>query len=74
VLDVPPNAGRIRLSIYGVHGRLVRTLVDGDIEPGRRSFTWRGVDGSNRDVASGVYFAVCSFGGRSVSQKLVLVR
>jgi hypothetical protein len=73
-VDLPPDAGRVRLSVYSAEGRLVRTLVDRELGPGRRSFTWQGEDETGRRVASGVYFAVCVCGGRSDSRKLVLVR
>ncbi|MBN2564207.1 MAG: right-handed parallel beta-helix repeat-containing protein, partial [Candidatus Eisenbacteria bacterium] len=74
MLDVPPPAGRVRLSIYDVGGRLVRTLVDGSVEPGLRQFTWNGKDARDRPVAAGVYFARCETDGGDSSRKLVLIR
>jgi flagellar hook assembly protein FlgD len=73
-LDVPPDAGRIALAIYNVHGQLVRTLIDAVVPPGRREFVWDGTDDTGRTVSAGVYFARYEGDARSGAQKLVLVR
>ena len=49
------RAGRVRLSIYGIDGRLVRTLVDESLASGRYARVWDGSDEAGRKVASGVY-------------------
>jgi len=53
---VPADARSARLTIYGVDGRLVRTLHVG-ATPGEYSLTWRGRDDDGRPVSSGVFFA-----------------
>ena len=55
--SVPANAGAVELSVYNVNGRLVRTLVDAEIEAGPHSVVWNGRDEAGRSVATGVYFA-----------------
>jgi hypothetical protein len=72
--DVPHGAGPVRLSIHDVSGRLVRELVNGQVEPGRRAAEWDGNDESGRRVSTGVYFVRLTAAGRSVTQKLVLLR
>jgi len=52
-----PVKGRVRLVIYDVHGRLVRTVVNGELPVGFHSRTWSGVDDHGGRVAAGVYFA-----------------
>jgi hypothetical protein len=57
---IPRNAGNaaVRLNIYDVTGRLVRTLVDGKVmEAGPHTTLWDGRDVAGRTVASGTYFA-----------------
>jgi len=49
------RAGRLRLDVYDVRGRHVRTLARGAFEAGEHQRTWRGRDGQGRTVASGVY-------------------
>lgn len=50
-----PEAGRARVDIFDVRGRLVRTLVDEELPAGIHQRTWSGLDDSGRRVASGVY-------------------
>jgi hypothetical protein len=47
----------VRLNIYDMGGRLVRTLVDGEaVSAGRQEASWEGRDESGRRVAAGAYF------------------
>ncbi len=73
-LDVPIDAGSIRLSVYSPGGRLVRTLLDGPTAPGRCLVTWNGCDEAERPVAAGVYFARCEWSAGTATRKLVLLR
>ena len=56
---IPRSAGSqdVRLRIYDVNGRLVRTLVSGVQSPGPYTSIWDGRDDNGRGVASGNYFA-----------------
>ena len=47
--------GRVRLQVFGLDGRLVRVLADGDLPAGRHAYTWNGVADDGRPLASGVY-------------------
>jgi flagellar hook assembly protein FlgD len=51
----PPRTGRIRLVVYDLTGRRVRTLVRGVQPPGRYSVVWDGKDVEGREIASGIY-------------------
>lgn len=65
---------RVALGIYNAAGELVRTLVNGVVEPGSRSATWNRTDNSGRRVAGGTYFYRLSVGGKSVSGKTVVLQ
>ncbi len=52
-----PTAGLTRLAVFDVTGRLIRTLVDGDLPPGAHEAVWDGRDADGRGAASGVYLA-----------------
>lgn len=69
------EAGRARLSVFDLAGRLVRTLETGAAAPGTRELLWNGRDNDNRPMASGVYFARIAQ-GRDASRmvKVTLVR
>jgi len=49
------RAGTVRLQIYGLDGRLVRVLADGELPAGRHTFKWDGTDQGGQRLASGVY-------------------
>ena len=50
------RAGHASLMIYDVNGRLIRTLVDGELQMGRHSVQWDGKDDAGQVVPSGTYF------------------
>ncbi|MHB8080445.1 MAG: FlgD immunoglobulin-like domain containing protein [Candidatus Krumholzibacteriia bacterium] len=69
-----PAAGRVRLSVYDVAGRLVRTLVDNSLAEGPHEAVWDGRDASGRGVGAGSYFARLLAGGRRETVRMSLVR
>ncbi len=72
--DVPAGVKeRVRLDIYDVSGRLVRTLVDGVVQPGQHSAVWDG-SGHRGPAQSGTYFAQLRVGRFTQSRKLVLLK
>ncbi len=48
-------SGRVKIDIYSIDGRLVKTLVNGVYAAGRHSEIWNGRDHAGRAVASGTY-------------------
>jgi hypothetical protein len=48
--------GRVRVTVYDVNGRVVRSLMDEYRTPGEQRVRWNGTDKSNQTVPSGVYF------------------
>jgi len=67
--------GRVALHVYDVAGRLVKTLVDGELESGEYEATWDGTDAAGARVASGVYMLRLEAGGHSLaSAKAVLLK
>ena len=69
-----PQAEDVRLAVYGVDGRLVRTLVDEHREAGSHEVVWRGDDAAGRRVATGTYFYVINAGDFHQVRKLSLVK
>ena len=56
VACVVPRLARVRLAVYDVAGREVRTLVDGEMQPGIHRVPWDGRDERGRSVTSGIYY------------------
>lgn len=71
VYVLPQSAGTqygVKLRIYDVTGRLVRSLVDGNQAAGPHTAVWNGTDDAGRGVASGHYYARLDAG--AFSQKV----
>ncbi|HET6350158.1 MAG TPA: FlgD immunoglobulin-like domain containing protein [Candidatus Krumholzibacteria bacterium] len=69
-----PSPEHVRLSIFEVSGRLVRTLVDEDQGGGAHEVVWTGRDDNGRAASSGVYFYVLEAGKQRLTRKLVLLK
>ncbi len=69
-----PETGPAALAITDVAGRRVRTLLDGPVGAGSRSFVWDGRDDAGRAVASGVYFYRLQAAAKSGTGRVQVVR
>ncbi len=66
---------QVKLSIYNINGRLVKTLVNDIFKPGEYTSIWRGLDGHGNPVSSGIYFAALEVNGKRIqTRKLVLLK
>jgi hypothetical protein len=65
---------RLRILIYSLNGRRVRTLVDAIRPRGSSHVVWDGTDDRGRAVASGLYVLRMEAGGATMNRKLVLLR
>ena len=68
------TAGPLDLQICDVTGRLVRTLVRGELPAGEHRFVWDGRDDAGRDMPSGNYYYQVRQGEQSASRGMVLIR
>jgi Calcineurin-like phosphoesterase/FlgD Ig-like domain/Purple acid Phosphatase, N-terminal domain len=68
------QAGTVRLAVFDVNGRRVRTLRNGDRPSGSHAEVWDGCDDQGRPLAAGVYFARLEAAGATRVQRLALVR
>jgi len=69
-----PVAEHVRLTIYTLDGRRVRTLVDDWKLPGRYTTVWDGRNDRGRNLASGTYLCQLQADGVRMTRKLMLVR
>jgi hypothetical protein len=51
------TSAQASLAIHDVAGRLVRTLISGDLPAGAHSVVWDGTDAGSRAASPGLYFA-----------------
>jgi len=64
----------VKLAIYDIRGKLVRTIIDETRPAGIYSVTWNGCDENGAAVASGVYFARLESHQGTKTQKMALAR
>jgi hypothetical protein len=71
-----PEAGRVKLAVYDLRGRLVRTLADENYGVGSHRVPWDGKDAHGNPLASGVYFGKLTLpnGKGEMIQKMALIR
>ena len=69
-----PRAAQVRLAIYDVSGRRIRTLVDGWREAASHTAIWDGTTDAGQRAASGTYYGVLAADGRRETRKLTLVK
>lgn len=69
-----PEAGRVRLEVFDLTGRRVRTLLDREIEAGWKEVWWAGLDDANAALPSGMYLVRLDGFGRRESARMTLVR
>ncbi len=63
-----------RLELFDMSGRLVRTLVNDQMEAGTHYVRWNGMDNQDKAVASGVYFYRLKAGVFEQSRRMTLLR
>ncbi len=68
------EAGRVRLRVYDLAGRAVRTLVDEGLDAGDHEAAWDGNDAAGRRVGPGVYFYLIETPSGKLARKLVVLR
>ncbi|MBU8870758.1 MAG: choice-of-anchor D domain-containing protein [Gemmatimonadales bacterium] len=68
------QAGPVRVTIYDVTGRLVRTLVSESLGAGPHSRTWYGQDDRGRQTPSGAYYIRLETKERLDHRKVMLLK
>lgn len=69
-----PEAASVRVAVFDVAGRLVRTLVERPVAAGTYTVRWDGRDDRGHAVSSGVYLYSLQNGDRTVTRRVVRVR
>ena len=69
-----PGVRRVRADVITVGGRVVRTLVDDVLPPGRHNMEWDGRGADTRPVGSGIYLYRIRTDSEVVTRKMVVLR
>lgn len=68
------RTGPVRLAIFDLQGRLVRTLVDESLVAGTYDRVWDGRDDAGQPAASGAYVYRLTADGQTLSHKMTLLK
>ena len=68
------DRSEVQLEIYDVTGRSIRSIYNGEVNPGKLILSWDGMDSSNRVVGSGMYFYQLSINNKLSSGRLLLLK
>ncbi len=69
-----PEAQAVKLTVYGLDGRKVATLINENREAGTYEVNWMGRDDHGQMVASGTYFYRIDAGSYSQVRKMTLMK
>lgn len=69
-----PEAGSVRLNVYDVRGRKVRTLVNKHQRAGEHAIIWNGRNDYGGEVSSGIYMVRLEAGGDVRTRKMVFLK
>jgi hypothetical protein len=69
------SSADVRIGVYDILGRMVRTLVKSQQAQGMHQVIWNGTDGSGRSLPNGIFFYSVIINGSPVARgKIILVR
>ncbi len=68
------SSAAVRLNIVTPSGRLVRRLLDRELESGWHEISWDGTSDDGRPVAAGVYFYRFEAGETVLTRRMILSR
>jgi parallel beta-helix repeat protein len=71
---VPDPGNAVRITVYDLTGRVVRTLVEDELPAGNYVAVWHGLDDTGRRMSSGVYFYRIEIGDYRVERKMVMLK
>jgi hypothetical protein len=68
------RASHVRLIVYDIFGRHVKTLIDGPVEAGQHSVEWDGTYANGSTAPPGIYFLRIASGSLSDARPVTLLR
>ena len=69
-----PERSKVCIRIFDLTGRLVRSLVDHNQDPGVYETAWDSENSAGRNVASGIYLVQMEAGDFTAVQKIILLK
>lgn len=71
--SVTQNSDFVNLEVYNIKGQKVKTLINEEMQSGKHTSIWSGLDSNNKPVSSGIYLYKIKVGKQvSVNRMLLL--
>jgi len=68
------GAAQVRLEVFDLHGRKVRTLFAGHGDAGHHVLRWNGLNDSGQEVAAGSYVCRMRSAGQVATRKMTMIK
>ena len=68
------NDGFVKLSIFDMKGREIKTLIENIQLPGKNSVIWNATDNNGQPVSAGLYLFKIKYQGITKTRKMVLIK
>jgi len=68
------NSANVKVSVFDIRGRLIKTLIDGNLEEGLTEIVWNGSNNSGKSMAAGQYFYAVKVGNTRKVQKMTYLK
>lgn len=68
------NTTNVKIKVYNIMGKLVKTLVTDRFEPGEYTINWNGTNDENSEVSSGIYFYKMKTNSGTDIKKCILLK
>ncbi|MCX8014770.1 MAG: T9SS type A sorting domain-containing protein, partial [candidate division WOR-3 bacterium] len=65
---------KVKLQIFDITGKLIKTLTNQEQSNGAYKFRWNGIDNNGRYVAQGIYFVKLEVNNTTTIRKLTLIK
>ena len=69
-----PEAGKVKVEIFDIKGRLVKRLKNGRLNAGIHNIYWSGKNTENESITSGLYFCKISYENNYKIQKIMVIK
>jgi hypothetical protein len=69
-----PERSKLKLEVFDVSGKLVKSIASGVYSPGPHQVSWNGTDAKGNTVSSGIYVYRLTSGKKTMSKKMILLK
>jgi hypothetical protein len=72
--SVTQNSDLVNLEVYNIKGQKVTTLINEQMQKGKHTTIWSGLDSNNKPVSSGIYFYKIKAGKQESVGRMLLLK